>query len=57
MTKFFKPRRAKGEDYIAIQGGKPRVKRDGGLIRIRHDYPGGEGMEVVSHKGLTSMER
>lgn len=41
--------RATEEDYIEIQGGKPSVKKEGGLVIVTHDYEGGSGMVVKSH--------
>ena len=36
-------------DYIKIQGGRPKVSKNGELTTVTHDYPGGEGMTVKSH--------
>lgn len=40
------------QDYIDIQGGMPKVKSEGGLTVIHHDYESGEGMIVRSHKDI-----
>lgn len=37
------------EDYIKLQGGKPRVEVQDGLTVITHNYEGGDGMVVRSH--------
>jgi len=42
--------RATEEDYKRLQGGRPTVTKRDGITTFTHDYPGGEGMEVESHK-------
>lgn len=39
-------------DYVAAQGGVPKVKKRDGLFVVSHDYQGGEGMEVASHRSV-----
>ncbi len=41
---------AEEKHYRQIQGGVPKVKEEGGLTIIVHDYDKGEGMVVKSHK-------
>ena len=41
---------ASEEDYIKLQGGKPEVSEENGLKVVTHNYEGGEGMVVRSHK-------
>lgn len=41
--------KATEEDYIEIQGGVPKVSREGKIKTVIHDYPKGEGMIVRSH--------
>jgi len=40
-------------DWMQAQGGKPKVeKTPDGLTHVTHDYPGGSGAEVTSHKSV-----
>jgi len=43
------PAKATPEDYKEVQGGMPKVKQEGKLKVVVHDYPEGEGMVVRSH--------
>ncbi|KKU28363.1 MAG: hypothetical protein UX80_C0018G0007 [Candidatus Amesbacteria bacterium GW2011_GWA2_47_11b] len=40
-------------DYKTVQGGKPKVAKQGKLTVVTHDYPGGSGRVVSSHKPPT----
>lgn len=40
------------KDWLDVQGGKPKVDKQGQLTVITHDYPGGNGMVVTSHKSV-----
>lgn len=46
MGLLSKPRKPTTEDWVKVQGGKPEVVADGGILRVKHNYEGGEGMVV-----------
>lgn len=45
-------RKVTEEDWIQIQGGKPKVSVENNLTIAIHSYPSGEGMVVRSHKAI-----
>lgn len=47
---MIKPRKATKADYEAIQGGMPEIEKKGPLTIVKHNYPGGEGMQIPSHE-------
>ena len=41
--------KATEKHYIEIQGGIPKVSKEGNLTIVEHNYPEGEGMIVRNH--------
>jgi hypothetical protein len=43
-------RKATVDDYVRVQGGEPEITQKGKLFKISHNYEGGDGMNIVTHK-------